>query len=48
MRCKILEDFHIELSQIGAFHHQNYPATLTEIFQAEFQKNLSPFLTHSY
>lgn len=36
MRCKILEVFHIELSQIGAFHHQNCPATLTEIFQAEF------------
>jgi len=36
MRCKLLKVFVIELSQIGAIHHQNCPTTLTEIFQAEF------------
>jgi hypothetical protein len=42
MRCKLLKVFHIELSHIGAIHHQNCPTTLNEIFQAEFKKNLSP------
>jgi len=45
MRCKLLKVFHIELAQIGAIHHQNCPATLTEIFQSAFQKILPPFDT---
>jgi len=36
MRCKVLKVLHIELSQIGAIHHQKCPTTLTDIFQAEF------------
>ena len=43
MRCKILQAFHIKLSQIGIFHHQNCPATLTEIFQPELKKKNKPF-----